>query len=65
MDPIEEKEPSTIVVNVTRDMNREDVLAEILRRLEEFKAQEKPTGGFPDGFYKAEPSMFEILKVSR
>ena len=65
MDPIEENEPSTIVVNVTRDMNREDVLAEILRRLEEFKAQEKPTVSFPDGFYKAEPSMFEILKVSR
>ena len=65
MDPIEEKEPNTIVVNVTRDMSREDVLAEILRRVEELKAEEKPAGGFPDGFYKAANSMFEILKVGR
>ena len=65
MDPIEEQEPNTIVVNVTRDMNRETVLAEILRRVEELKAQEKPPVSFLDGFYKAENSMFEILKVGR
>ena len=65
MDPIEENEPNTIVVTVTKDMSREDVLTEIQRRIEEFKAQEKTTGGFLDGFYKAENSMFEILKVGR
>ena len=63
MDPIEENEPNTIVVNVTKDMSKEDVLAEIRRRIEEFKTQDKPAGGFPDGFYKAKNAMFEILKV--
>ena len=65
MDPIEEHEPNTIVVTVTKDMSKEDVLAEIRRRIEEFKAQEKPAGGFLDGFYKAENAMFEIIKVGR
>ena len=63
MDPIDEKEPNTIVVTVTKDMNRDQVLAEVLRRIEEFKAQEKPADGFLDGFYKIENAFFEILKV--
>ena len=65
MDPIEDTEPNTIVVNVTKEMTKEDVLAEILRRIDEFKAKEKPAGGFVDGFYKAENAMFDILKVGR
>ena len=65
MDPIEEKEPNTIVVNVTKEMTKDAVLAEILRRIEEFKAQDQPAGGFLDGFYKAENAMFDILKVGR
>ena len=63
MDPIDEKEPNTIVVTVTKDMDRDQVLAEVLRRIEEFKAQEKKADGFLDGFYKIENAFFEILKV--
>ena len=63
MDPIDEKEPNTIVVTVTKDMDRDQVLAEVLRRIEEFKAQEKKPDGFLDGFYKIENAFFEILKV--
>ena len=63
MDPIDETEPNTIVVTVTKDMDRDQVLAEVLRRIEEFKAQEKKTDGFLDGFYKIENAFFEILKV--
>ena len=65
MDPIEDTELNTIVVNVTKEMTKEDVLAEILRRIDELKAKEKPAGGFVDGFYKAENAMFDILKVGR
>ena len=64
MDPIEEAEPNTIVVTVTKDMTKDAVLTEILRRVDEFKATEdKPTGGFLDGFYKVENSMAEVVKV--
>ena len=63
MDPIDETEPNTIVVTVTKDMNRDQVLAEVLRRIDEFKAQEKTADGFLDGFYKIENAFFEILKV--
>ena len=64
MDPIEEAEPNTIVVTVTKDMTKDAVLSEILRRVDEFKSKEdKPTGGFLDGFYKVENSMAEVVKV--
>ena len=66
MDPIDEKEPNTIVVNVTRDMNKDDVLAEILRRIEELKAQEEPDGGvlkLLDGYYKSDNHFCGIFKV--
>lgn len=66
MDPIDEKEPNTIVVNVTRDMNKDDVLAEILRRVEELKAQDKPDGEVTkllDGYYKGENHFCGIFKV--
>ena len=68
MDPIDEKEPNTIVVNVTREMSKEDVLAEILRRVEEVKAQDKPDGDggvikLLDGYYKGDNHFCGIFKV--
>ena len=66
MDPIEENEPNTIVVNVTKDMSKEDVLAEIRRRIEELKAQDKPDGGVVqllDGYYKSDNHFCGIFKV--
>ena len=66
MDPIEDTEPNTIVVNVTKEMTKEVVLAEILRRVEELKAQDKPDGGVVqllDGYYKSDNHFCGIFKV--
>ena len=63
MEAIGDDEPNTVVVNVTKDMNKDQVLAEILRRIEEIKAPEKPVRGFLEGFYKTKNSNFNILKV--
>merc|ERR1719347_1124165 len=40
MEPIEAEEPNTILLKVTKDMSKDDVLAEVLRRVEEIKAKE-------------------------
>ena len=66
MDPIEEKEPNTIVVNVTKEMTKEVVLAEILRRVEEVKAEDKPDVGVVkllEGYYKSDNHFCGIFKV--
>ena len=66
MDPIEETEPNTIVVNVTKDMDKDAVLQEILRRVEEVKAEDKPDGEVVkllDGYYKSDNHFCGIFKV--
>ena len=66
MDPIEETEPNTIVVTVTKDMDKDAVLAEILRRVEELKAEDKPDGEVVkllDGYYKSDNHFCGIFKV--
>ena len=63
MEAIGADEPNTVVLNVTKDMNKDQVLTEILRRIENIKAQEKPVGGFLEGFYKTKNSNFNVLKV--
>ena len=63
MEPISGEEPNTVVLNVTKDMDKDQVLAEVLRRIEEIKAKDKPVGGFLEGFYKTKNANFNLLKV--
>ena len=66
MDPIDDTEPNTIVVNVTKDMTKDQVLAVILRRIEELKTEEEPDGGVVkllDGYYKSDNHFCGIFKV--
>ena len=63
MEPVGADEPNSVVLTVTKDMNKEQVLAEVLRRIELIKAEEKPAGGFLEGFYKTKNCNFNLLKV--
>ena len=63
MEPVGAEEPNTVVLTVTKDMTKDQVLAEVLRRIDQIKAQEKPAGGFLEGFYKTKNSNFNVLKV--
>ena len=66
MEAISDDEPNTIVLNVTKDMTKEDVLAEILRRTREINAGEKSSGGVTkllDGYYKGENHYCRTFRV--
>ena len=63
MEPVGADEPNSVVLTVTKDMNKDQVLAEVLRRIELIKAEEKPAGGFLEGFYKTKNCNFNLLKV--
>ena len=63
MESVGAEEPNSVVLTVTKDMNKDQVLAEVLRRIDQIKAQEKPVGGFLEGFYKTKNSNFNVLKV--
>ena len=63
MEPVGAEEPNSVVLTVTKDMTKDQVLAEVLRRIDQIKAQEKPVGGFLEGFYKTKNCNFNLLKV--
>ena len=66
MEPIEAEEPNTILLNVTKDMSKDDVLAEVLRRVEEIKAKERQAAGgvrLLEGYYKSDNHYCQTYKV--
>ena len=67
MEAIADEEPNTVVLNVTKDMNKEDVLAEILRRIDELQTSgvSKEFTRLLEGYYKSDNHYCQTFKVSK
>ena len=66
MEAVTDDEPNTIVLKVTKEMNKEDVLAEILRRTAEMESGEKRSGGVSkllDGYFKGDNHYCRTFRV--
>merc|ERR1711936_155803 len=65
MEAIADEEPNTVVLNVTKDMNKEDVLAEILRRIDELQTSgvSKEVTRLLEGYYKSDNHYCQTFKI--